>query len=167
MASEADTTAEAEPNIIALEQRTLEYLSELHIPQLGDLLSVTINRSTYLPEISGRKFDELSSQGLKTLVNVAHSLAHHTVAIDRGLPLPGLLILDGLSANAGKEGFDADRLSDMYRLLISVSEQYEDRLQVIAVDNAIPEFAAVELADRIVLTLSQTDRLIRNAPGMP
>jgi hypothetical protein len=46
------------------------------------------------------------SQGLKKLVNIAHALAHHTVAIDRNLPMPGLLVLDGLSANGGHEGFD-------------------------------------------------------------
>ncbi len=31
--------------------------------------------------VSGRSFDRLSSQGLQVLVNVAHALAHHTVAI--------------------------------------------------------------------------------------
>jgi hypothetical protein len=82
---------DAENNVRALEQRMLEYLQELHIPDLGQELYVKINRTHYLPEISGRTFDELSSQGLKTLVNIAHALAHHTTAIDRNLPMPGLL----------------------------------------------------------------------------
>lgn len=55
----------AEDNVRALEHRMLEYLRELNIPDLGPELSLRINRTTYLPEISGRSFDELSSQGLK------------------------------------------------------------------------------------------------------
>ncbi|MGY2746232.1 hypothetical protein [Arthrobacter sp. UYCu723] len=156
---------EADENLQALEKRMLDYLERLHIPQLGDLLTVRVNRTTYLPEISGRSFDELSSQGLKTLVNVAHALAHHTVAIDRGLPLPGLLVLDGISANAGREGFDRDRISDMYRLLIEVGEEYKDHLQLIAVDNDIPASIIEDVRGLIVLELSQQDRLIRVIPS--
>jgi len=151
----------AEDNVRALEQRMLEYLHELHIPQLGDELTVKINRTTYLPEVAGRTFDELSSQGLKTLVNIAHALAHHTVAIDRNLPLPGLLILDGLSANAGFEGFDQDRVNDVYRLLRNVDAEYSGVLQLIAVDNELPRHILLDLAELIVLTLTQNARLIR------
>jgi hypothetical protein len=153
--------SEADSNVAALEARTLQYLRDLHIPNLGQELSVRINPTTYLPEVSGRTFDELSSQGLKTLVNVAHSLAHHTTAIDRSLPLPGLLILDGLSSNAGHEGFDQERIRDVYRLLRSVAERYEGLLQIVAVDNELDRDILLEFADRVILTLSQNDRLIR------
>lgn len=117
-----------------------------------------------MPEVSGRTFDELSSQGLKTLVNIAHALAHHTVAIDRNLPLPGLLILDGLSANSGFEGFDQARVSDVYNLLTSVAVDYEGQLQIVAVDNELSRDIIMNLTDHIVLTLSQSNRLIR-IPG--
>jgi hypothetical protein len=152
---------DAEGNIEALEDRILEYLHELNIPNLGQELSVKINRANYLPEVSGRTFDELSSQGLKTLVNIAHALAHHTVAIDRNLPLPGLLILDGLSANAGHEGFDQERVRDVYRLLKRVTDQYGQSLQVIAVDNLLAKDLLLEFINYNVLTLTQADRLIR------
>lgn len=156
--------ANAGENIIALEHRLYEYLQRLNVPVLGNLLSAKIDRRNYLPIVSGRKFDELSSQGLEVLVNVAHSLAHHTVAIDRDLPLPGLLVLDGLSSNVGREGFDAARVDDMYRLIMEVAETYGDRLQIIAVDNDPPHF----LDDRVVLTMAQDDRLIRTAtPSLP
>lgn len=153
-----------EEHITVLEQRILQYLEQLHTPLLGELLTVTINRKTYLPEVSGRSFDELSSQGLKTLVNVAHALAHHTVAIDRGLPLPGLLVLDGISANSGREGLEVDRIADMYRLLIEESERYAEALQLIIVDNDLPAEVVESHGDRIVLQLSQSDRLVRTDP---
>lgn len=150
----------AEDNIDALEARIVDYLTRLHVPQLGDLLTVKINRTTYLPEVSTRTFDELSSQGLKTLVNVAHALAHHTVAIDRGLDMPGLLILDGVSANSGKEGLERDRIADMYRLFGEVASEYGQNLQLIIVDNDVPSEVLEEMEARIVLILSQRARLI-------
>lgn len=153
----------AEANVEALETRMLQYLHELHIPDLGQPLSVHINRTTYLPEVSGRPFAELSSQGLKTLVNIAHALAHHTVAIDRDLPMPGLLILDGLSANVGSENFDRERVADIYRLLREVGADYADSLQIIAVDNELPQIMFLELSGYVRLTLTQADRLIRTA----
>jgi hypothetical protein len=158
------TESASESYIELLEERLLDYLSRLNVPQFDADLSVTINRRTYLPELSGRTFDELSSQGLKTLVNVAHSLAHHTVAIDNGLPMPGLLVLDGLSANAGRRGFDEDRIRDMYQLLMDVSEEYGDRLQIIAVDNDPPVDLWDDLSTMEVLHLTQEDKLIRFPP---
>jgi hypothetical protein len=157
---ELDTSV-ADRNVHALEDRLLSYLQELGIPELGPSLSVEIHSTDYLPRISGRKFDTLSSQGLKTLVNIAHSLAHHTVAIDRGLPIPGLLILDGLSSNAGHEGFDRARVRDVYRLLRRVAQEYEGTLQVIAVDNEVSHDIVSEFIEDIVLTLTQEDRLLR------
>jgi hypothetical protein len=156
---------DADDNVRALERRILHYLQRLHIPNLGVELSVKINRNTYLPEVSGRTFDELSSQGLKTLVNIAHALAHHTVAIDRNLPLPGLLILDGLSANAGHEGFDHERVRDVYRLLSEVADQYKGALQIVAVDNPLSTDILMEYQEYLMLALTQTDRLIRAAPA--
>jgi len=151
----------AEENIRALESRFFEYLERLHIPQLADTLTVRINRTTFMPEVSGRSFDELSSQGLKTLVNAAHALAHHTVAIDRGLPLPGFLILDGVSANSGHDGFDQDRIEDLYRLIVQIGVEYAAQLQLLIVDNDVPGELVDELAQYDVLVLSQADRLIR------
>ncbi|MER6412466.1 hypothetical protein [Streptomyces humidus] len=155
------TESASESYIELLEDRLLGYLSQLNVPHFDAGLSVAINRKTYLPEISGRTFDELSSQGLKTLVNVAHSLAHHTVAIDNNLPMPGLLVLDGLSANAGRRGFDEDRIRDMYQLLMGVAEEYGDRLQIIAVDNDPPADLWDDLSSMEVLHLTQEDKLIR------
>lgn len=142
-----------------LEVRFLDYLSRLNISLSDFPLTAGINRKTYLPEVDNRPFDELSSQGLTVLVNVAHALAHHTVAIDYELPLPGLLILDGLSSNVGHEGFDLERRDDTYRLLMEEAERYQDSLQIIALDNDVPSFGL----DSVVATLTVEDRLVR--PG--
>ena len=143
--------------IASLESRFLDYLQRLNIPFSDSPLTASINQTTYLPEISGRPFDELSSQGLTVLVNVAHALAHHTVSIDHDLPLPGFLVLDGLSSNVGHEGFDRERLNDVFRLLMDETRRYQSRLQVIALANDVPSFAG----DSVVLRLTPEDRLVR------
>ena len=144
-------------NVAALEARFHEYLNRLHVPTFGLPLTAKVDSTTYLPVVSGRPFDRLSSQGLQVLVNVAHALAHHTVAIDRDLPLPGLLVIDGASSNVGTEGYDAQRLDDMYQLFAEVSGTYGDRLQIIVVDNHVPPRGH----EWVRLTLTEEDRLLR------
>ena len=144
-------------NLDALNSRFLEYVQRLEVPSFGEQLTAHIDPTTYLPVVAGRRFETLSSQGLQVLVNVAHALAHHTVAIERGLRLPGLLVIDGPSSNVGTEGFDAQRLVDIYDLLADVGAQYADSLQIIVVDNTIPERGE----EWIRLRLDEDDRLVR------
>lgn len=153
----ADQSQRSKMLIEYLESRFLSYLQRLNIPFARLPLTASINRQTYLPEIGNRPFDELSSQGLTVLVNVAHALAHHTVSIDNGLPLPSLLVLDGLSSNVGHEGFDRERRDDTYRLLLEESARYKGQLQVIALANDVPSFAQ----DCVVLHLSPDELLIQ------
>lgn len=144
----------------ALDQRFTDYLRRLNVSVADGLpLIATINRKTYMPEVSGRRFEDLSSQGLTVLVNVAHALAHHTVSVDHDLPLPSLLVLDGLSNNVGHEGFDLERRDDTYRLLMAEADAYTGRLQIIALDNDVPTFAE----NAVVVTLTPEDRLVRLA----
>lgn len=144
-------------NVAALNARFLEYVRRIEVPSFGEELTAHIDPATYLPVVAGRRFDTLSSQGLQVLVNVAHALAHHTVAIDRGLRLPGLLVLDGPSSNVGTEGFDAQRLVDVYDLLADVAAQYRSSLQIIVVDNTIPARGE----EWVRLRLEEDSRLVR------
>lgn len=144
-------------NVAALTKRFDEYVRRLEIPSFGEELTATLDSKTYLPIVSDRPFARLSSQGLQVLVNLAHALAHHTVAIDRGLALPGLLVIDGPSSNVGTEGFDTQRLEDAYTLLAAVAAEYASDLQLIVVDNNIPAIAK----DWIRLRLEEDDRLVR------
>lgn len=146
-------------NIAALTERFEQYVRRLEVPTFGAELSATLDSKTYMPIVSDRPFERLSSQGLQVLVNLAHALAHHTVAIDRGLSLPGLLVIDGPSSNVGTEGFDSQRLEDAYDLLAEVAEQYSAELQLIVVDNNIPARAN----KWVRLRLEEDDRLVRGS----
>ncbi|QNP68846.1 hypothetical protein IAG44_04845 [Streptomyces roseirectus] len=116
-----------------------------------------VNRETYMPVVDGRSFADLQSQGVEVLVNVAHVLAHQKVAPhDDGVPLPNLLVIDGISGNVGHEGVDLERLRKMYATLLEMATENVDRLQIIVTDNDSPPIDGVHR----VLELSDTDRFV-------
>lgn len=116
-----------------------------------------IDSSTYLPVLYGRRFDELSSQGLKVMVNVAHALAHQQTAMDLELKLPNILFIDGVTSNIGhREDLDRDRVDAIYEYLIDISSRLGDRLQLIVADNDVPERAS----NFIVAQFTERDRLV-------
>ena len=143
-----------------LKDRFNELLEQLRPPRFGERELSDINPNTYLPVYYGRAFGEVSSPGLVTLINVSHALAHHLTALELGLKLPQILIVDGLSEHLGQEGLDPERLMAAYDLLIDTSNKHPE-LQVIVVDNEIPERAR----PFVRLELSEEDRLIRNLNG--
>ena len=153
-------SSDSQRKVSHLKGRFNEMLEQLRPPRFGELELSDINPQTYLPVYRGRAFAAISSPGLATLINVAHALAHHLTAVELGLKLPQILVIDGLSEHLGQEGLDPDRLVAAYDLLIDTSNQRPE-LQVIVVDNEIPEKAR-----RFVrLELSEDDRLIRNPDG--
>jgi hypothetical protein len=48
--------------------------------------------------------------GVRVLVNIAHLLAYHPTALELELPLPGLLMIDGINKNIGTAEHDAARI---------------------------------------------------------
>ncbi|MEU1899301.1 hypothetical protein ABZ512_13035 [Nocardiopsis dassonvillei] len=135
-------------------------LRSFDAPRFDNRPGSRINRETYLPIVDGRSFADLQSQGVEVLVNIAHVLAHQQVALeDDDIPLPNILIIDGISSNVGHEGVDLERLRKMYASLLQAATQHVDRLQIIVTDNDSPPIAGVYRA----LELSDTDRLVPGA----
>lgn len=116
-----------------------------------------IDPNTYLPVLYGRRFDELSSQGLKVMVNVAHAIAHQQTALDLNLKLPNILFIDGVTSNIGhREDLDRVRVEAIYEYLIELSSRLGETLQVIVADNDVPEQAS----DYIIAQFTEIDRLV-------
>jgi hypothetical protein len=149
-------TSEAEARVLRLEQKFEQILERFHAPRFADPPTARIDRRTFLPIVDGRRPEELSSQGLMVLVNVAHALAHHLTALELGLPLPGILLIDGLTSNVGHQDEDLERVRGVYQYLMEVSDELGDSLQLIVADNDVPEYAS----QRIVTHFSEEDRLI-------
>ena len=156
LAETAVDTAEACVRVDLLKERYNNILERFSPPQFGEEESSDLNPKTHLPIYHGRPFDELSSPGLATLVNVAHAIAHHLTAIELGLKLPHFLIIDGLSEHLGSKGLDPQRWLAVYQFLIETSTAHPE-LQVIVVDNEIPP----EARSFVRLELSDEDRLVR------
>jgi hypothetical protein len=154
---------DAETRIQYLERELLTILERFDIPRFGEPLSATIDRQTYMPIVNGRRWAELSSAGLQVLVNVAHALAHHRTALAFNMPLPQILLIDGLTSNVGHEGLDAERVQNVYDYLIEQSQEKGDELQVIVADNDVP----AQAADFVRLRLTEEDRLIPQEGGSP
>lgn len=144
--------------IETLERWFAHYVEALEIPVFGGNPRAAIDHNDYQPILNGRKFPQLSA-GVRVLVNVAHLLAHHRAALELDLPLPGLLMIDGINKNIGKAEYDAARVDDAWTQLIELSATLGDELQIIVAANDVPERAR----PFVRLTLSAEDRLIPEA----
>ncbi len=151
-----DASGSVQERIDGLEAVFDELVSRLHPPEFGEEEECKIDRRTFLPIFHGRRFDELSSPGLGTLVNVAHTVAHQLNAFAYDLALPNILFIDGLSEHFGEEGRDPARREAIYRLLGDTCREHGDRLQMLVADNDIPD----SMRQFIRLELSEEDRLV-------
>lgn len=141
--------------IEALEQWFRNYVEALEIPRFGTAVRAAIDRNDYQPIVNGQKFPQLSA-GVRVLVNLAHLLAHHRAALEVGVPLPGLMMIDGIAKNIGTAGYDAARIEDIWTSLIQLSDELGQEIQVIVAANDVPE----RVEPYVRLTLSADDRLI-------
>ena len=132
-----------------------KYVEALEIPSFGSGIRAAIDRNDYQPIVNGQKFPNLSA-GVRVLVNIAHLIAHHQVGRELQLPIPGLMVLDGIAKNIGKVGYDAERIEDIWTALIRLPGDFGDELQIIVTANDVPD----RVQRYVRLTLAANDRLI-------
>jgi hypothetical protein len=152
--------AAAEERISTLEERFAFFVNEIGVPEFAGRPRAAIDRSDYQPIVNGRKL-EGHSAGVRVLINVAHLLAHHVAAADLGLPLPGVLLIDGITKNIGTAEYDAERINNVWTRLLDLDSIMGNDLQIIVAANDIP----ANVAPHVVLELSEQDRLIPEAGG--
>lgn len=153
-----NNTTNFEERINYLDEKFIEVLESFKVPHFRLTGYTGINRKTYKPVIQGRLFDSIQSAGLTVLVNIAHAIAHQITAIDFGLKLPNILFIDGITKNIGREGLDNERIIAVHKLLIHITNYYEDQLQIIIADNIVPDISRKYI--RVVFT--ESDKLIPN-----
>lgn len=139
-----------------LDDRLERLLDTFNAPRSAERSAAHISRTTFLPVVDGRPFDNLHSPGLTVQVNVAYAIANHLAALNFDLALPNILLIDGFTSNIGTEGFDPQRRRRMYSYMIELSRRHGDRLQVIVADNDVPDLAR----DFVRVSLSESERLI-------
>lgn len=148
--------AEFEKRVEFLENTLASLLERFQGPEFVEGGRTGIDRTTYLPIYSGRRFDELSSLGLQVLVNVAHVFAHQLTALEFNLDIPNIIVIDGLTKNIGHEGLDQERIDAIFDYVLEFGRKYGDSVQVIVGENTVPANAS----DKIVVRLSEDEKLI-------
>lgn len=141
----------------ALGEQFEAFVEGIDIPRFEGEPRAAIDRNDYQPVVNGRKIEGLSA-GTRVLVNVAHLLAHHVVAPAQGVALPGLLLIDGMTANIGHADYDAERIENIWAELRKLHENNADQLQIIVAVNDLPE--RFDARPFVRLELSEEDRLV-------
>lgn len=147
--------AAAEERIRALERSFAALVDRVDIPRFTGAPRAAIDRNDYQPIVNGRKLSGLSA-GVRVLVNVIYLLAHHLTASTLALPLPGVLLIDGMTKNIGTAEYDAERINNIWTQLIDFDQTMGEEFQIIVAVNDIPE----HIDPYVRLRLSEDDRLI-------
>jgi len=144
-------------HLAALEEQFGSFVEGIEVPRFDGEPRSAIDRNDYQPIVNGRKIEGLSA-GTRVLVNVAHLLAHHVVAPARGVPLPGILLIDGMTANIGRADYDAARIENIWGELLRLHEELADQLQIVVAVNELPE--RFDASGFVRIELSEQDRLV-------
>jgi hypothetical protein len=137
-----------------------EILQELKLPWYEPS---EIDRTTYLPMVGGKRLEDLSSGGMKTLVNVAYFLAglSYSLRTPSDTLLPTLMLIDTPRKNFGSNPDDTKASERVYRWMRRLQDFYgTERFQLIVADNDIP----AEAAQFNVTSLSYDHPLIDDLP---
>ncbi|MCU1418492.1 MAG: hypothetical protein JWP32_2666 [Schumannella sp.] len=154
---------QSERRIDLFEEEFKAVVERLRLPQFAEAAEprAAINRADYTPIVNGRRI-EGHSGGMCVLINVAYMVALHRTALDQGLPVPGLLMIDGINQNLGKNEYDTTRYELIWQELIRLHDEYAEQLQIIVATNDTPGF--VRERNFVRLTLSEDDRLVPASP---
>ncbi|NBO15406.1 MAG: hypothetical protein EBV20_09780 [Betaproteobacteria bacterium] len=103
LAVERERLKFADENIRAVAVEFKRVLLAISFPGISDEDEVTLDPRNWQPTVTHQDQDwgfwDTGSGGKKTLFNVCYALAVHRVGIERSLPVPNLLIIDGPTKN--------------------------------------------------------------------
>jgi DNA repair exonuclease SbcCD ATPase subunit len=148
---ERATLTSAQDNVRAIEDKFLDAMLQIGFPGVYPDDKVTINLTTWIPQVLSHGSDEVTwnfwnagSGGKKTLFNVCFALAVHTVAAERSLPLPTLLMIDTPMKNIG-EDVNRELFEAFYHYLYRLAQRQLSSTQIVLVDKDFIRSPDVEL----------------------
>jgi AAA domain len=122
-----------------------------------------IDPKNYLPMVGGKKLEDLSSGGMKVLVNDSYFLAGlaYALRVPEETHLPSLMVIDSPMKNFGAGEDDLSYSHRLYRWLWALQkERGANRFQLIIADNEIP----AEAEEFNIRRLSYEEPLIDDLP---
>lgn len=124
-----------------VEELSVTYDEILRALQLPWYEPSYIDPKTFLPMVGGKKLEELSSGGMKVLVNDAYFLAGlaYAIRVPSESHLPRLMVIDSPMKNFGAGTVDLSYSDRLYRWLWALQRERGARnFQLILADNEVP-----------------------------
>lgn len=142
LAAEQKRLVEADNNIAAVAEAFKQVMLAVGFPGVYPQDKVQLDPRNWLPfVIHGDQewsFADAGSGGKKTLFNVCYALAVHRVALERGLPLPTLLMIDSPTKNITRDE-DQELVNALYSRIYDLSRDFAGNLQFVLVDSHLVE----------------------------
>ena len=150
-------------NVAAIAAEFKRIMLAVGFPGVGEEDDVLIDPRNWRPTIvHGQQewtFWDTGSGGKKTLFNVCYALAVHAVAMERRMPVPGVLIIDSPTKNISEDE-NPELVQALYAEIYRLAEGYgERRLQFLLIDSDL-----VSPADEL---MGFAERRMAGEPGAP
>lgn len=152
-----------------------ELNSYLGYVNIRDRRGVSISEQTLLPILRDREYRSITSGGLRTILSVGYFLAIAKAAASGRASMPPLLMIDTVGKYLGKTNtslHDTDQVADaaegvtdplkyqhMYEYMMLCSDKaakHDQNLQILVVDNDIPQAIESDLMQYVVARFSST-----------
>jgi hypothetical protein len=151
---------ESAPSIQVVIQKLADYLDDfLNSIPIRNLSDTRIDEKSYLPIVRNQQYVNLTSGGLRTIVSIGFFVSILKNSILTDTHMPRFLMIDTVGKYLGKtsdsivdesnqdldddvtlEGLsDPDKYHNIYEYFIQLDDLYGDNIQIILVDNDIPE----------------------------
>ena len=152
LAAEQRRLVEADNNIAAVAEAFKQVMLAVGFPGVYSQDKVHLDPRNWLPFVvhgdQEWSFADAGSGGKKTLFNVCYALAVHRVALERGLPLPTLLMIDSPTKNITRDE-DPELVNALYGRIYDLARDFMGNLQLVLVDSHLVE------PDELLFTFNQ------------
>lgn len=168
-----DSLREKAPSIDGLLQNVADYLDEfLKFIPIKNPENINMNKNTFLPIVRNREYVKLTSGGLRTLVSIGFFVSLLKNSLLTNTYLPRILMIDTVGKYIGKtdstntndkrknetnieedikEGVgDPSKFNNLYKFFIKLNQKYGSHMQIILVDNDLPENIEQSLQQYVV-----------------
>ncbi len=131
----------ADANIALIADEFKNIMLEVSFPGVEDEDDIIIDPRNWRPIVVHGEIEwsywDTGSGGKKTLFNVCYALALHTVALNQGLPVPTILVIDSPTKNISEDE-NPELVHSLYNEIYQLAEsQKEKGLQLLLIDSEL------------------------------
>lgn len=141
-AEERDHLRAADANIAAIASEFKRVMISVSFPGVSDDDQIVIDPRNWKPTVvHGHQewtFWDAGSGGKKTLFNVCYALAIHAVALDRGMFVPSVLVIDSPTKNISEDE-NPELVQSLYAEIYRLARSQANNLQFLLIDSDLVE----------------------------